>query len=309
MRLFISHASEDKKDFVEPLAEALRQVYDVWYDKYVLRLGDSLLRKINEGLASCDFGVVVLSPHFFAKKWPQSELDGLFALETPSRKVILPIWKDVDEAEVKKSSPTLAGRYAARASDGVDVVVKQIRLAVDTSQRQREVTILETVVERFKGLAETLEEKTESEKLLQQKEGAVLVSEAIKTICDLVESLLFPISERSPVLKFEFKRSATGGLAVDCNSRVCLHFTPRNLAADFAGSSSLDVIVAKQKGYFLEEKWDVVFNQFFRPSFRRGRKVVWKHESVDRTLSNEELANLGLEAFHVEVERVTQERK
>jgi len=68
MRLFISHASEDKKDFVEPLAEALRQVYDVWYDKYVLRLGDSLLRKINEGLASCDFGVVVLSPHFFAKK-------------------------------------------------------------------------------------------------------------------------------------------------------------------------------------------------------------------------------------------------
>ena len=55
MRLFISHASEDKKDFVEPLAEVLKRVYNVWYDKYVLRLGDSLLRKINEGLRPAGF--------------------------------------------------------------------------------------------------------------------------------------------------------------------------------------------------------------------------------------------------------------
>jgi hypothetical protein len=63
MRLFISHASEDK-DFVRPLAEALRPDFEVWYDEYKLTLGDSLLAKIDEGLASCDYGVVVLSPSF-----------------------------------------------------------------------------------------------------------------------------------------------------------------------------------------------------------------------------------------------------
>jgi len=72
MRVFISHATEDKTDFVRPLAEALRQHFSVWYDEYELTIGDSLLKKINEGLASSDYGVVILSPSFFQKKWPQS---------------------------------------------------------------------------------------------------------------------------------------------------------------------------------------------------------------------------------------------
>lgn len=91
MKLFLSHASEDKDDFVRPLAEVLRRNYEVWYDEYELTLGDSLLQKINQGLAACDFGIVVLSHAFFSKKWPQAELDGLFALETTTRKLILPI--------------------------------------------------------------------------------------------------------------------------------------------------------------------------------------------------------------------------
>jgi hypothetical protein len=44
---------------------------------------------------------VVLSKAFFTKKkWAESELGGLFALETATRKIILPIWKDVTEAEI-----------------------------------------------------------------------------------------------------------------------------------------------------------------------------------------------------------------
>src|ERR1043166_4069130 len=109
MFLFICHASEDQEDFVRPLAEALRKEYEnVWYSEYELTLGDSLLQKIDQGLASCDFGVVVLSKPFFEKRWPRAELDGLFARETRARKVILPIWKDITEDEVKARSPILA---------------------------------------------------------------------------------------------------------------------------------------------------------------------------------------------------------
>lgn len=65
MFLFICHASEDK-DFVRPLAEELRKEYEkVWYDEYELKLGDNLLEKIDQGLASCDYGIVVLSKAFF----------------------------------------------------------------------------------------------------------------------------------------------------------------------------------------------------------------------------------------------------
>ena len=40
----------------------------VWYDTTARTLGDSLRGKINEGLARSDYGVVVLSHAFFAKR-------------------------------------------------------------------------------------------------------------------------------------------------------------------------------------------------------------------------------------------------
>jgi len=42
MRLFIYHVSEDKTDFVNPLAEALSKEFDVWYDKFQLMIGDNV---------------------------------------------------------------------------------------------------------------------------------------------------------------------------------------------------------------------------------------------------------------------------
>lgn len=69
--VFVSHATEDKDELVRPLAHGLqRRGLVVWYDEFELRLGDSLRRKIDLGLAASRFGVVVLSPAFFAKNWP-----------------------------------------------------------------------------------------------------------------------------------------------------------------------------------------------------------------------------------------------
>lgn len=78
--LFISHASEDKEEFVRELADRLTEKgLDVWYDEFTLKMGDSLRRSIDKGLAESDFGVIVLSSDFFKKEWPQKELDGLVA--------------------------------------------------------------------------------------------------------------------------------------------------------------------------------------------------------------------------------------
>jgi hypothetical protein len=131
MMLFICHASEDRDDFVRPLAEALSKEYEkIWYSEYELTLGDRLLEKIDQGLATCDFGIVVLSKSFFEKKWPRAELDGLFARETLSRKMILPIWKDITESEVKVYSPILASRLAVSPTAGLPKVLEEIGRAV-----------------------------------------------------------------------------------------------------------------------------------------------------------------------------------
>jgi hypothetical protein len=130
--VFISHASEDKDAVARPLAEELkRRGFSVWYDEYVLKLGDSLPAEIDRGLANCRFGVVILSPRFFAKKWPRRELDGLAAREVRGgRKVILPVWHDVDAAEVEKHSPTLAAKLAVSTSEGLGAVVEQIAAVI-----------------------------------------------------------------------------------------------------------------------------------------------------------------------------------
>ncbi|MBA2617677.1 MAG: TIR domain-containing protein [Rubrobacter sp.] len=112
--VFISHASQDKEDFVEPLAGLLSEMgLRVWYDDFVLKVGDSLRQSIDRGITNSEYGLVVLSPHFFAKRWTERELDGLTAREVAGRrKLILPIWHNVGYEDVLEYSPTLADKLA-----------------------------------------------------------------------------------------------------------------------------------------------------------------------------------------------------
>lgn len=110
---FISHASEDKAEFVRPLANALGKMgFQVWYDEFELRVGDSLRQSIDKGLINSRFGIVVLSPAFFAKNWPKYELNGLTARELEGRKVILPVWHNITKNDVLQFSPSLADKVA-----------------------------------------------------------------------------------------------------------------------------------------------------------------------------------------------------
>jgi hypothetical protein len=124
---FISHASEDKSLIASPLAHYLKSAdFNVWYDEFSLRVGDSLLQSISQGLSNSQFGVVVFSPAFFAKKWPQQELAGLYALEISGEKRILPIWHQIKASDVAQYSPILADRKAADTQAGLQYVAEQI---------------------------------------------------------------------------------------------------------------------------------------------------------------------------------------
>lgn len=131
--VFISHASEDKADFVRDLASSLQERgLRVWYDEFALKWGDSLRRKIDQGLARSRFGIVVLSEAFFRKEWPQRELDGLVALEVEGVSRILPIWHKVSKDEVRRFSPTLADKVAMNtAVSGLDEIVGQLVILLD----------------------------------------------------------------------------------------------------------------------------------------------------------------------------------
>lgn len=138
--VFISHAGEDKADVALPLAERLRAAgLRVWLDSFELTVGDSLRQSIERGLSGSRFGIVIISPEFLQKHWPQAELDGLAAREAAGVKIILPVWHRVDEAAVRGQSPMLAGRLAATTDKGVDHVASELLRAIrrDASQDAR----------------------------------------------------------------------------------------------------------------------------------------------------------------------------
>lgn len=122
--VFISHASEDKDSVAEPLALVLREHgLKVWLDKTELRIGDSLRRKIDYGLAHSAFGVVVLSKSFFAKGWPQYELDGIIGLSVSGDQRMLPIWHEISRDDVAKQSPSLVDKIARNTASSTVVEI------------------------------------------------------------------------------------------------------------------------------------------------------------------------------------------
>jgi hypothetical protein len=84
----------------------------VWFDELTLTIGDSLRQSIDRGLANSRFGIVVISPSFLQKDWPQwanrREVNGI--------KVILPIWHNLGANEIRQYSPTLAWRKRRQLS-------------------------------------------------------------------------------------------------------------------------------------------------------------------------------------------------
>jgi hypothetical protein len=126
--VFVSHAHEDKESIARPLARALEERgVSVWLDELELKIGDSLRRRIDHGIRSSRFGLVILSEAFFLKGWTQYELDGLVTLTVSGKQTLLPIWHDIDREDVARQSPSLADKVAlSTGTNSIEEMARQI---------------------------------------------------------------------------------------------------------------------------------------------------------------------------------------
>jgi tetratricopeptide (TPR) repeat protein len=129
--VFVSHASEDKVRFVEPLVAELRaRGLAVWDDRHEFRIGDDIRRKLDEGIRGSRVGVVVLSPRTF-KYWPEAEWGALFAQGGAlAEKNILPIRLDLGQMDLADRAPFMAGRVSASWEEGVGALATKVEAAV-----------------------------------------------------------------------------------------------------------------------------------------------------------------------------------
>lgn len=141
---FISHASEDKDEFVRPFALKLIDLgYKVWYDEYSLKIGDSLLSGISKGIRNSKYGIIVLSKNFFKKTWTKKELEALLTKETLfNNNIILPLWLDITINDVYDFSPLITDKLAIRATTKeIDNIISQIEKKTKLNIISKEVLI------------------------------------------------------------------------------------------------------------------------------------------------------------------------
>ena len=87
------------------------------YDEFELKIGDSLRRKIDKGIANSNFGIIVISRDFINKGWTNYELDGLITRAVNGDQTILPIWHNITKREVINYSPSLADKLARSTTE------------------------------------------------------------------------------------------------------------------------------------------------------------------------------------------------
>lgn len=107
---FLSHSSEDKAP-VRAIAKGLRsRNIDVWLDEEQILLGDSIVGKIEQGIAESDAIVVCISKSFVASSWCRKEYHSAIAREINlQRTVVLPLRLDEEEPpELLKDKASLS---------------------------------------------------------------------------------------------------------------------------------------------------------------------------------------------------------
>lgn len=136
--IFLSHASEDKDAFARPLYERLTAMgLRVWFDEAEMLLGDSVTRKISDGLKESEFGVLLISQKYLSKgNWTDKEFQAIHTLENTARKKILPILIDVTPTELARLAPLLADKLSIGFSQGLEAVLAAISRAVHEKSLQ-----------------------------------------------------------------------------------------------------------------------------------------------------------------------------
>ena len=133
--VFLSHASEDKDDVARPLALMLQERgLRVWYDEFELRIGDNLVAKLNAGMNSSRFGILVLSQDFFGKNWTEYELNTLESMAITQDYVLFPVWHNISVEALREYRASLANIFGrSTASHTIEEIAIEIHEIIHES--------------------------------------------------------------------------------------------------------------------------------------------------------------------------------
>jgi TIR domain len=138
--VFLSHATSDKASLADPLYHALRDVgLSVWYDGAEIDWGDSIVGKIEDGLKSSRYVLVLLTPNFLRPEghWRAAELETALSQQISSGVTrVLPLVHRVPHRDLLDALPIVASRKYEQLAE--DAKPDLLRIAQKIQTRLRE---------------------------------------------------------------------------------------------------------------------------------------------------------------------------
>lgn len=90
-RAFLSYGCEDR-DLAERIARALQaNGIKTWWAEWEIKSGDSIRRKIDEGLGDCTHFIVLLTPTSITRPWVNEEIDAGFMRKVSAKSRFMPL--------------------------------------------------------------------------------------------------------------------------------------------------------------------------------------------------------------------------
>jgi hypothetical protein len=110
---FLCHASEDKDAAVRPFAQLMQEHgMKPWLDEGEVVWGDTLVKKIQDGLVRSRFVVVFLSNDFLRKKnWTETELNTALSMEIGGKSFVLPVLLGITHEELQAKYPLVSAKF------------------------------------------------------------------------------------------------------------------------------------------------------------------------------------------------------
>lgn len=123
---YIIHAGEDRNIAIEISNELIKNGYDVWLDLSNLNSGELVTTGINRGIKDSDYAIVIVSPSYLKKGFPNIEFASFLLKKKLYNNTIIPIWHDIDLEQVRIEEPLLSCFVGIESKIGISNIIKNI---------------------------------------------------------------------------------------------------------------------------------------------------------------------------------------
>lgn len=136
--VFLCHAGEDKTEFVRPFADELRaNAITYWLDEAEIRWGESITRKVNDGLATSRFFIPFFTPAFYQRNFPEIELFNALDREIAENTTLILAILAIDPSLFKQRYPLLSSKRYMTWSLGKSAIVGELLKILNRDYRSR----------------------------------------------------------------------------------------------------------------------------------------------------------------------------